>query len=180
MSQTEQGFGFAPEHDAPIPYMQGIRDYYLALGYATPYRWAHYAEVSFQPLTKPLAECHVALITTAAPYQPGKGDQGPGAPYNAAAKFYNVYSGDSSIDHNLRISHLAIDRVHTTAEDSNTWFPLPQLKRCARAGRIGAVAPRFHGAPANRSHRTTLEKDCPELQARCRADGADIAVLVAN
>ena len=71
MSQMEQGFGFAPEHDAPIPYTQRIRDYYLALGYATPYRWAHYAEVPFQPLTKPLAECSVALITTAAPTSPG-------------------------------------------------------------------------------------------------------------
>jgi D-proline reductase (dithiol) PrdB len=180
MSQKERGFGFASEHDAPIPYMRRIRDYYLALGYATPYRWAHYAEVPFQALTKPLGECRVALITTAAPYQPGKGDQGPGAPYNAAAKFYRVYSGDSSIDPDLRISHLAIDRVHTTAEDSNTWFPLPQLRCCAAAGRIGEVAPRFHGAPTNRSHRTTLERDCPELLARCRADGANAAILVAN
>ena len=72
MSQMEQGFGFAPEHDAPIPYMQRIRDYYLTLGYATPYRWAHYAEVPFQPLTKPLGACRVTLITTAAPYQPGR------------------------------------------------------------------------------------------------------------
>jgi len=180
MSQTEHGFGFAADHDAPIPYMQRIRDYYLALGYATPYRWAHYAEVPFQPLTKPLRECRVALITTAAPYLPGKGDQGPGAPYNAAAKFYTVYSGESSIDHDLRISHLAIDRAHTTAEDSNTWFPLAQLRRCASVGRIGEVAPRYHGAPTNRSHRMTLEQDCPELLERCRADGADIAVLVAN
>ena len=180
MNQTEHGFGFAPEQDVPIPYMQRIREYYLALGYPTPYRWAHYSEIPFQPLTKPLEECRVTLITTAAPYQPGKGDQCSGAPYNAAAKFYHVYSGDSSIDHDLRISHLAIDRVHTTAEDSNTWFPLPQLRRCAATGRIGEVAPRFHGAPTNRSHRTTLDKDCPELLARCRADGADTAVLVAN
>jgi D-proline reductase (dithiol) PrdB len=180
MSQTEQSFEFAPEHDAPIPYMQRIRDYYLALGYDTPYRWAHYAEVPFQPLTKPLSTWRVALVTTAAPYQPGKGDQGPGAAYNAAAKFYAVYSGDSSIDHDLRISHVAIDRAHTTAEDSNTWFPLRQLRRCAVAGRIGEVAPRFHGAPTNRSHRITLEQDCPELLARCRADGADAAILVAN
>lgn len=50
-----------------------------------------------QPLDKPLAECRVALITTAAPYQPGKGDQGPGAHYNAAAKFYSVYSGDTTV-----------------------------------------------------------------------------------
>jgi hypothetical protein len=180
MSEGEKSFGFAPEHDAPVPYMQRIRDYYAALGYGAPYRWAHYSEVPFQPLKKPLSECRVALITTAAPYQPGKGDQGPGAPYNAAAKFYRVYSGDTAIDHDLRISHVAIDRAHTTAEDGNTWFPLPQLRRCAAAGLIGEVAPRFHGAPTNRSHRTTIEQDCPELLARCRADRADAAILVAN
>jgi D-proline reductase (dithiol) PrdB len=180
MSAPDDDLGFAPEDDAPIPYMQRIRDYYLALGYPTPYRWAHYAEVPFQPLTKPLSRCRVALITTAAPYQPDKGDQGPGASYNAAAKFYAVYSGNSATDHDLRISHLAIDRAHTTAEDRNTWFPLRQLRRCAAAGLIGEVAPRFHGTPTNRSHRTTLEKDCPELLARCRADGVEAAILVAN
>ena len=180
MSERDGDAGFAPEQDAPIPYMQRIRDYYQALGYGAPYRWAHYTEVPFQPLRKPLAECRVALITTAAPYQPGKGDQGPGAPYNAAAKFYSVYSGDAAVDHDLRISHVAIDRQHTTAEDSNTWFPLPQLRRCAAEERIGRVAPRFHGAPTNRSHRATIERDCPELLARCRADMADAAVLVAN
>jgi D-proline reductase (dithiol) PrdB len=180
MSERDEKLGFAPEHDAPIPYMQRIRDYYQALGYDAPYRWAHYTEVPFQPLSKPLGECCVALITTAAPFQPGKGDQGPGAPYNAAAKFYEVYSGDAAIDHDLRISHITIDRQHTTAEDSNTWFPLPALRRAAAEGRIGQVAPRFHGAPTNRSQRTTLERDCPELLARCCADGADAAVLVAN
>jgi hypothetical protein len=180
MSGQDEYPGFAPECDAPIPYMQRIRAYYQALGYGAPYRWAHYVEVPFQPLKKPLAECRVALITTAAPYQPGKGDRGPGAPYNAAAKFYAVYSGDTAIDHDLWISHIAIDRVHTTAEDSNTWFPLPQLRRCAAAGRIGGVAPRMHGAPTNRSRRTTIERDCPELLARCRADKADAAILVAN
>src|SRR4029077_8185234 len=119
-NRDEEGFGFAPEDDAPIPYMQRIRDYYQALGYGAPYRWAHYAEVPFAPLSKPLAESRIGLVTTAAPYQPGKGDQGPGAPYNAAAKFYTVYSGDSAADHDLRISHVAIDRVPTPAKDSNT------------------------------------------------------------
>jgi hypothetical protein len=41
------------------------------------------------------------------------------------------------------------------------------------------VAPRFHGAPTNRSHRTTLEQDCPELLARICEDKADAVVLVA-
>jgi D-proline reductase (dithiol) PrdB len=179
MSGPEEGFGFAPEHDVPIPYMTRIRDYYQALGYGAPYRWAHYAEVPFAPLKKPLRDSRIGLITTAAPYQPGKGDQGPGAAYNAAAKFYAVYSGDSALDHDLRIAHVGYDRTHTTAEDSNAWFPLPALRRLAEAGRIGEVAPRFHGAPTNRSHRTTLDQDCPELLKRGREDEVDAVVLVA-
>lgn len=165
---------------APIPYLQRIRTYYAALGYGAPYEWAHYIEVPFQPLGKPLSQCRVALVTTAAPYQPDKGDQGPGAPYNAAAKFYTVYSGDSAQDYDLRISHIAIDRTHTTAEDPGTYFPLPALRNAAAHGRIGAVAPRFHGLPTNRSQRTTLDIDCPEIVARCQADGVDAALLVPN
>jgi len=136
--------------------------------------------VPFHPLDKPLAACRVAIVTTAAPYQPDRGDQGPGAPYNAAAKFYKVFSGDAAQDHDLRISHIAIDRDHTTAEDSGTYFPLPALRRAAASGRIGAVAPRFHGAPTNRSHRVTLETDCPQIVARCKDDGADAVLLVPN
>jgi D-proline reductase (dithiol) PrdB len=178
-NRDEDGFGFASEDDAPIPYRQRIRDYYEALGYDAPYRWAHYAGAPFAPLKKPLAQSRIALVTTAAPYQPGKGDQGPGAPYNGAAKFYRVYSGDSAVDHDLRISHIGYDRTHTSAEDSNTWFPLPALRRLATKGRIGDVAPRFHGAPTNRSHRATLDRDCPELLAWVREDQADAVILVA-
>jgi hypothetical protein len=170
----------AAAHDAPIPYLQRVRTYYQALGYGAPYEWAHFADVPFHRLSRPLSACRLALVTTAAPYQPGKGDQGPGAPYNAAAKFFSVYSGDTARDHDLRISHVAIDRQHTTAEDSATYFPLPALRQCARAGRIGAVAPRFHGLPTNRSQRVTTEFDCPELLVRCRDDGVDAAILVAN
>jgi D-proline reductase (dithiol) PrdB len=179
MSEQEEGFGFASEDDVPIPYLQRISEYYRALGYGAPYRWAHYAEVPFAAMRKPLAESRIGLVTTAAPYQPERGDQGPGAPYNAAAKFYRVYSGESAVEHDLRISHVGYDRAHTTAEDPNTWFPLARLRRLADEGRIGEVAPRFHGAPTNRSHRATLERDCPELLARVREDQVDAVVLVA-
>ena len=123
--------GFAPDDDAPIPYMARTREYYQAIGYTTPYRWAHYVEAPFQPLRKPLRQSRVAIVTTAAPFDPAKGDQGPGAKYNGGAKFYSVYDGDTSKPHDLRISHIAYDRVHTSADDSGTWFPLPQLQRLA-------------------------------------------------
>jgi D-proline reductase (dithiol) PrdB len=173
-------YGFAATQDVAIPYLQRIREYYQALGYGAPYEWAHYAKVPFHPLNTALSQCRIALITTAAPYQPGKGDQGPRAPYNAKAKFYTVYSRETVQDHDLRISHIAIDRKHTTAEDPATYFPLTELRQRAAAGRIGSVASRFHGAPTNRSHRVTLEIDCPEIVARCKADGVDAAILIPN
>ena len=128
------------------PIMARTRAYYQGLGFGAPYDWAHYADVPFTPLRKPLAASRVAIVTTAAPYQPDKGDQGPGAPYNAAAKFFTVYSAPTDSDPDLRISHVSIDRQHTTAEDQGTYFPLAALRRAAQTGRIGDVAPRFHGA----------------------------------
>lgn len=168
---------FAPDFDAPLEYMRRTREYYLALGYDNPYRWAHYIDAPFQPLKKKLSDSTLALISTAAPYQPDKGDQGPGAAYNAAAKFYTVYSGDTAVDHDTRISHIGYDRKHTTARDSNTWFPLPLMREFAAQGRF-KLAKRFHGAPTNRSQRVTLETDAPEILARCRQDQVDAALLV--
>ncbi len=172
--------GFAPDDDVPIAYLQRTRDWYLGLGYGNPYRWAHYAQVPFQPLAKPLAQCTATIITTAAPCQPGQGPQAPGTAYNAAAKFYAVYSGDTGTDHDLRVDHVAIDFKHTSLEDSSSWFPLPALRRAAAQGRIGAMAPRFHGVPTHRSQRHTLAVYCPEIVSRCRADRVDVAVLVPN
>jgi hypothetical protein len=163
----------------PIPYMQRTREWYAALGYDKPYRYAHFEDVPFQPLAKPLHDCVLTLVTTAAPYQPDKGPQGPGAPYNAAVKFYAPYSGATADDHDLRISHVAIDRKHASMEDTNCWFPLPLMRRWAEQRRF-RLAPRFHGAPTNRSQRHTMEVDAPLIVQRCREDGVDAAVLVPN
>ncbi len=180
MDEHMDGLEFPPEHDVPIPYMKRIGSYYQALGYGRPYRWAQYADVPFTKLGKPLAASRVALITTAAPYQPDKGDQGPGAPYNAAAKFYRVYAGSIDGAPDVRISHIGIDRKHTGATDINTWFPLQQLKRLRDAGRIKEIAEEFIGAPTNRSQKVTIEQDCVEILGHARRLGADAAVIVAN
>jgi len=170
---------YLQQHDQPLPYIERTRIWYETLGYGNPYRYAHFESVPFTPLKKPLNESRVALLTTAAPYQPDKGPQDAGAPYNAAAKFYQVYSGDSALDHDVRVSHVMVDRRHLS-DDTNTWFPLPALRRAVERGEIGSLTPRFHGVPTNRSQRHTLEVDAPEVLRRCQADGADVAVLVPN
>lgn len=179
MPIDDDTLGFSPFDDLPVRYIDRTHAWYDAIGTNNPYRYATHHEVPFASLRRPLSDCSVALLTTAAPYDPAKGPQGAGAPYNAAAKFYTAYSGDTTLEHDLRISHVGIDRRQQT-DDSACWFPLPALRSAAQRGRIGRVAPRFHGVPTNRSHRHTIEIDCPEVLRRCREDGADVAILVAN
>jgi hypothetical protein len=170
---------FAAPHDMPIPYIRRTREYYLALGFPKPYEWAHYTDAPFAPLGKPLAASTVALIVTAAPVPSGANVPREGA-YSAELKFYDPWSAPSEGAFDLRINHVAIDFDHADQTDLASFFPLAALKHAARAGRIGRVAPRVHGAPTNRSQRTTIGKDAPELVRRCIEDKADAAILVPN
>jgi hypothetical protein len=158
----------------PIRYIDRTRRYYEALGYGAPYRWARFDEVPFTRLAQPLAETKVAVVTTAAPFDPSKGDQGPGAAYNAAAKFFAVYEAPSDPIPDLRISHIAIDRDHTTAEDLGSYLPLAAL----RASAVRA-APVVFGLPTNRSHRASAA-DAEDLTRRALGHGVQAAVLVPN
>lgn len=171
---------FAPEFDSAIPYMQRTRSYYLALGYDNPYVWAHYSNVPFTPLKKPLKASILALITTAVPYDPSKGDQGPGAPYNAQAKFYEPYAIPTTIDPDLRIAHVGIDRKHANLSEMACWFPLNVARQAVAEQRIRKLADRFYGLPTNRSQRHTIENDAPRILQMCQADGVDVVALIPN
>src|SRR6476660_1607637 len=109
-SPLDDQLGFAPDYDSPVPYMQRTREYYTAIGYPTPYRWAHYTQAPLQPLKKQLANSRVTIITTAAPYARTKGHQGPGAAYDCVATFCHDYEDNTSKQHDLRISHIGYDR----------------------------------------------------------------------
>ena len=167
-----------PGKDASvIPYIERTRTYYSTLGYP-PYHWASNDSIPFTPFTGRVGDARLALITTAAPLKPELGDQGPGAAYNAAAKFFEVYTVAKQPVPDLRISHLGYDRKHTTAEDPNTWLPVAALESAVAEGRLGALADRLIGVPTNRSQRVTLEQDAPAALDACRSLGADIALLV--
>ena len=171
---------FASELDQPIRYIERTRNYYLGLGYETPYVWAHFQNVPFTPLKKPLSDSKVALITTAAPFNPTKGPQGAGAPYNAKAKFFEPYCHRIDSDIDLRISHVGVDRQHANMEDSHCWFPINAAQEAEKQGRIESLAKHFYGLPTNRSQRHTLEVDAPLLLDYLRIDAVDVAVLIPN
>jgi len=163
---------------SPLQYIPRTREWYQGLGYGAPYQWAQFEDVPFTVPGKPLSESVVGLVTTAALYQENSGDQGPGASYNAQAKFYSVYSHPIDPDPDVRISHIAYDRKHTSAKDKNTWFPLTALKKLEKERVIDQVAKHFFGLPTNRSQRHTLEHDCPTLHQQL--SDIDLAILIAN
>ena len=160
-----------------IEYIQRTRDYYAAQGYS-PYTWAHFDNTPWSQPEKPLHESRLALVTTAAPFQPELGDQGPGAAYNAEAKFYEVFTAPIEPVPDLRISHIGYDRVHCEAKDPRTWLPVEALQAAQSSGLIGSLAERLIGAPTNRSQRTTSEQDAPEVMAAIQHQNADVALLV--
>lgn len=166
-------------HRGYVDYIERTRAHYLSEGFGNPYKWSYFDDVPFTPLTKPLAESRVGLVTTAAQFQPDKGDQGPHAPYNNDAKFGEVYALPIEPPPDLRISHIGYDRANTVPEDINAYFPLAQMKEFARRGRIGSLPPRFYAAPTLRSQRHTVETDAPAILDWCREDGVDACVIPA-
>ncbi len=160
-------------HRSFVSYIDRTREYYGAQGYAKPYAWAHHTEVPFAPLAKPLAQCRVALVTTASPWR----DDEPVDGVLRGGK--QVWSGPTATPPDrLFTDHLAWDKQATHTRDVESFAPIRRLQELAAAGRIGSLAPRFHGLPTDYSQRRTTLQDAPEILARCREDGADVALLV--
>jgi len=158
-----------PTHRTFVSYIDKSREYYAARGYDNPYRWAHFDEVPFAPLPRPLSQSVVTLITTAH-YIPTEGE---------TPSLHAVYSVPSD-DPPARLSTdgLFWDRQATHTEDLDSYFPVHRLQELAQQGRIGHLARRLHGVPTEYSQRQTKERDAPEILRRCREDGADAAILV--
>jgi hypothetical protein len=156
-----------------VSYIDRTREYYSAQGYERPYRWAHFDDVPFAELPKPLSECRVALVTTTSAWRAGPAVDG------VLRGGKSVWSGATDpAPERLFTDDLAWDKQATHTEDVESFLPIRSLRELARAGRIGSLAPRFHGVPTDYSQRRTREQDAPAVLARCREDGADVALLV--
>lgn len=160
-------------HRTFVSYIDRTREFYRAQGYERPYRWAHFDEVPFTPLQKPISECRLTVVTTASPWHEDAHD--PGSLRGAK----QVWSGESfSLPDRLYTDDLAWDKEATHTDDVDSFLPLSHLRACADAGQIGGLATRFHGVPTDYSQRRTMDLDAPEILKRCREDAVDLALLV--
>lgn len=150
--------------ETPIQYMERTRNYYRALGYATDYVWAHFEDVPFARLAKPLSQARVGLVTTAGP-----------ADFKGVKR---VWSGAvSPPPTSLFTANLAWDKESTHTDDRGTFLPIEAASRLVEEGTIGGLTAHFHGVPTEYSHRKTQSEDAPQVLARLRDDGADAAIL---
>jgi hypothetical protein len=155
--------------DEPIRYMERTRQYYRALGYRKDYVWAHYFDVPFARLGRPLTQSRIALITTARPLGPAARDAGG---------VRHVWSGAvAPPPESLFTDHVAWDKKSTHTRDRGSYLPIEVASELAAEGLIAGIPARFHGVPTEYSQRKTLDEDAPEVLTRVRADGADAALL---
>jgi D-proline reductase (dithiol) PrdB len=150
-----------------IRYMERTRKFYRAQGYESDYVWAHFPTTPFMQPTKPLQESRVVAITTSMPNtEIGRSNR-------------SVYSNPiNPHPQSMYTEELSWDKKATHTNDIASFLPLEQLEILAAEGFIGSVSPRFHCLPTEFSQKTTLEKDAPEILARCKKDKADLAILV--
>ncbi|MDA1100848.1 MAG: hypothetical protein O2967_17890 [Proteobacteria bacterium] len=158
-----------------VQYMQRIRDYYLGQGYEKPYVWAHFEDVAFTPLKKPLSKSTVTLFSTSDVSV--RREAGSALPPSETT-VGEVYS----VPWNTPVAELysrqeSFDRYATSLDDIDSYLPITRLREFVAAGRIGAVSRNFHNINRGYSQKLMLETSAPAALAKCRAEGADVAIL---
>ncbi|MCP4166236.1 MAG: hypothetical protein GY759_10125 [Chloroflexi bacterium] len=137
-------------------------------------------EIPWTPLTKPLSDCTVALISTAGIALK------PDRPFDQEGERQNPWWGDPSYrilpnnvtEEDVRLYHLHID-PKCAEQDLNCLLPTQRLNELAQAGEIGGAAPRHFSImgyilqPDTLLHETT-----PVIIRDLREDGVDVVVLV--
>jgi len=153
----------ARSHRRFVSYIDKSREYYAAQGYPQPYRWASFDDSPFTALAKPLSQCRVGVVTTAA-----IDDDELIRPYVAPA--------DPAPD-SLATSHLSWHKEATHTDDLGAFLPLAHLQELAGDAFIGEVSPRFYGVPTVYSQRRTM-KNADVLREWLVEDDVDLALLI--
>ncbi len=147
------------------------REYYQASGYDQPYRWAAFDEVPFTKLDKPLADCNVAVVTTAFIEHH---ESAHGAPATGKSVYHH---STTDMPTSMFTNDLSWDKQATHTDDVESYIPIEALRGLADDGVIGGVNHRFFGVPTEYSQRKT-GLDADAITQWCADDNVDIALLV--
>lgn len=133
-------------------------------------------ETPWTPLARPLAECRLAVVTTAGLYRPGAD-----APFAGEAP-----DGDftwRAIPLDTPPSGLEIAHTHFNTDvaraDLNTVFPIERLAEMCEEGVLGSLAPTHYSVMGYCTPAHLLaERTAPAVAARMRDEGVDAALVV--
>lgn len=136
--------------------------------------------IPWTPLTGPLSECTVALLSSAGIAL--KTDK----PFDQDRERENPWWGDPSYrvlpktatEAEVRLYHLHIDPSYAE-QDLNCLFPLQHLQTLENNGRIGRMSPRHYSTMGYiLNPEKLLRETVPDLIRDLKADLADVVVLV--
>ena len=141
------------------------------------YPWRKIDPIPWAPLKKPLSECRLALVSTAAFVRPGQ------KPFDESIRggdfSFREIPGDADV-RQLIESHRSESFDHTGIhQDPNLAFPLDRARELAERGRIGSLNRRhlsFMGsitAPGR-----LMQQPAPEAARLFVEDAVDVALLV--
>lgn len=132
------------------------------------------ASIAWTPIRRPLAECTIALVSTAGVHLKSQPAHNVLDPHGDAS--FREISGD------IHASEIAVDHSHYDTTDANAdpncVFPIDRLHELVQMGMIGAVAPVNFGfmgfIPDGRLLRDTT---APIVAERLLTQGTDAVVL---
>lgn len=164
-----------PAFRVPVSYIDKSREYYVAQGFARPYRWAHHDDAPFQPLPKPLQHCCVGVATTTTPIGAGMDPQvDTDIPAKKCAYAKPVEPTPSA----MYTLDLSWDKQATHTNDVESFLPLQTAGDFAGQGRIDRLSSRYYGVPTDYSQRRTQETVAPEVLRFCQEDRVDVMLLI--
>lgn len=136
--------------------------------------------IPWTPLAKPLAQCNVALLSSAGIAL--KSDR----PFDQEGERQNPWWGDPSYrrlpqdatEQDVRLYHLHIDPSYA-GQDLNCLFPLQRLKELEQSGEIGRSAPRhFSMMGYILEPEVLLRETVPAIIRDLKEDRVDALILV--
>jgi D-proline reductase (dithiol) PrdB len=143
--------------------------------FLTAYPWRRIDPVPWTPLREPLAQCRVALVSTAGF---GMSEQAPFEDKRGGDPSFRVIPEDVEMRALVESQRSELFDHAGIRQDPNLAFPLERLRELA-AGRIGSVAPRHLSFMGSITAPGRLVRDTAPAAARLLVeDGVHAAVLV--